>query len=116
MSGRSAYTVGLAAMLLGSPTVVRADDQQLVEDYLKSRGANGAVVRPITDDYVRRTFPDFSFFGVVFRQYPVAVLCPPTQDLKCSNVFRVKNGQIDFAATIEDLKFFFATELRQAPS
>jgi hypothetical protein len=116
MSGRSAYTVGLAALLLGSPTVVRADDQQLVEDYLKSRGANGAVVRPITDDYVRRTFPDFSFFGVVFRQYPVAVLCPPTQDLKCSNVFRVKNGQIDFASTIEDLKFFFATELRQAPS
>jgi hypothetical protein len=27
----------------------------------------------------------------------VAVLCPQTQDLKCSNVFYVKDGQIDFA-------------------
>jgi len=106
----------LVAVLLCSATLAKADDQQLVEDFLKSRGANGAAVRPIVDDYVGRAFPRFSFFGVIFRQYPVAMLCPQTQDLKCSNVFFVKNGQVDFVSTIEDLKFFFATELQPAPS
>jgi hypothetical protein len=93
-----------------------ADFQQLVEDYLKARGASGAVVRPITDDYVGRTFPNFSFFGVIFSQYPVALRCPQTQDLKCSNVFFVKGGQVDFVGTIPDLKFFFGVELGPVPS
>src|SRR5438067_13854931 len=110
MSWRAAHVVGLATVVFGfwPASIAQADDQQLVEDYLKNRGASGAVVRPITDDYVGRTFPNFSFFGVIFRQYPVAVLCPQTQDLKCSNVFFVKDGQIDFASTIPDLNVFFA--------
>ena len=118
MSWRAAYAIGLGAVLFGlwPATLAKADDQQLVEDYLKGRGASGAVVRPITDDYVGRTFPNFSFFGVIFRQFPVAVLCPQTQDLKCSNVFFVKDGQVDFVSTIPDLNFFFAAELGQAPS
>jgi len=116
MFWKSAYAKCLVAVLLGSATMAKADDQQLVEDYLKSRGANGAAVRPIVDGYVSRTFPNLSFFGVIFRQYPVAMLCPQTLDLKCSNVFFVKNGKIDFVSTIEDLKFFFATELQPAPS
>src|SRR5262249_11909073 len=112
------YATGLGVVVFGlwSATVAKADDQQLVEDYLKGRGVSGAVVRPITDDYVGRAFPDFNFFGVIFRQYPVAVLCSQTQDLKCSNVFFVKDGHVDFASTIPDLKFFFATELGPAPS
>src|SRR5262245_976172 len=118
MSWRAGYAMGLGAALLGlwSATLAKADDQQLVDDYLKSRGAVGAVVRPITDDYVGRTFPNFSFFGVIFRQYPVAVLCLQTQDLKCANVFFVKDGQVNFVATIPDLKFFFAVELGPVPS
>src|SRR5438876_9184973 len=118
MFWRAFHAIGLGAVVfyLSSPTIAKADDQQLVEDYLKSRGAVGAVVRPITDDYVGRTFPNFSFFGVIFRQYPVAVLCPQTQDLKCANVFFVKDGQVDFVATIPDLKFFFSAELGPAPS
>jgi hypothetical protein len=105
--------MGLGAVLFGlcSATIARADDQQSVQDYLAARGASGAIVRPITDDYVGRTFPGFSFFGVIFRQYPLAVVCPQSQDLQCSNVFFVKNGQIDFAGTIPDLKFFFSAEL-----
>jgi len=51
--------MGLGAVVFGlwSATIAKADDQQLVEDYLKGRRASGAVVRPITDDYVGRTFP-----------------------------------------------------------
>ena len=117
MSWKSVDAAGLAAVLFVLATIAKADDQQLVENYLKSRGASmGAVVRPITDDYAGRAFPDFSFFGVIFRQYPVAVLCPQTQDIKCSNVFFVKDGQVDFVSNIEDLKFFFACELRPVPS
>jgi hypothetical protein len=118
MSWRAAYVTGLGAVVFGlwSATIAKADDQQLVENYLVTRGASGAVVRPITDDYVGRTFPSFSFFGVIFRQHPIAVLCPQTQDLKCSNVFFVKGGRVDFVATIPDLKFFFSAELGTAPS
>src|ERR1700686_3414518 len=118
MSWRAAHVMGLGAVAFGlwAAPIAIADDQQLVEDYLATRGASGAVVRPITDDYVGRTFPSFNFFGVIFRKYPVAVLCPQTQDLKCSNVFFVKDGRVDFVATIPDLKFFFSAELGSAPS
>src|SRR5216683_2085509 len=118
MSWRASCAIGLGAVVFGlcPATIAKADDQQLVEDYLATRGARGAVVRPITDDHVGRTFPDFSFFGVIFRQHPIAVLCPQTQDLKCSNIFSVKGGRVDFVATIPDLKFFFGAELGPAPS
>jgi hypothetical protein len=119
MSRRAVRAIGLgvAVFYLSSATIAKADDQQLVEDYLKNRGADGgAVVRAITDDYLVRTFPNISFFGVIFRRYPVAVLCPQAQDLKCSNVFFVKDGQVDFVATIPDLKFFFTAELVPVPT
>jgi hypothetical protein len=105
--------MALGAVVFGlSPaTIAKADDQQLVLDYLTSRKAGGAVVRPITDDYVGRTFPNFSFFGVIYRQHPIAVQCPVMQDLKCSNLFFVKEGRVDFIATIPDLTFFFVAEL-----
>src|SRR5438067_11993367 len=118
MSWRAAHVVGLATVVFGfwPASIAQADDQQLVEDYLAARGASGAVVRPITDDYVGRTFPTFSFFGVIFRQFPVAVQCPQTQDLKCSNVFSVRDGRVDSVANLSDLGFFFASELSEAPS
>jgi hypothetical protein len=110
--------MALGAMLsgLGPASIARADDQQLVMDYLQSRGLSNAVVRPVTDDFVGRVFPGFSFFGVIFRQYPVAVQCPQTLDLKCANLFFVQDGQVDFVSTIDDLKFFFAANLSPAPS
>ena len=112
MYWRALYVcLGAAVFGLHPARIAKADDQQLVEDYLANRQAGGAVVRPINDDYVGRTFPDFSFFGVIFRQYPIAVQCPQTQDLKCSNLLFVKDGRVDFVATIPDLEFFFVAEL-----
>jgi hypothetical protein len=117
MSWRVSHALGLGAVVFGlcSATIAKADDQQLVEEYLATRGASGAVVRPISDDYVGRTFPNFSFFGVIFRQHPIAVQCPQKQDLKCSNLFFVKGGRLDFVATIPDLRFFFIAEMGPAP-
>ena len=114
-----AHAVGLAAVVFGiwPATIALADDQQLVADYLASRGVSGAVIRPVTDDYVGRTFPNFTFFSVIFRQYPVAVQCPQVPGLKCANLFFVQDGaSVDFVATIPDLKFFFSAELGVAPS
>jgi hypothetical protein len=118
MSWRSASVTSLGIALLGLwPALCRAaDDQQLVADYLQARGAGNAVIRPIADDFVARTFPNFAFFGAVFRQYPVAVTCPQAQDLKCANVFWVKDRQVGFAASVQDLEFFFGAEMGPAPS
>ncbi len=110
------WALGGMFLALWSATTAKADDQQLVENYLQNRGLNGFVVRPVTDDFVGRTFPDFSFFGVIFRQYPVAVQCPQTPELKCANLFFVRNSQVDFVSNLEDLKFFFASNLEPAPS
>src|ERR1051326_5113438 len=117
MSWRAAHLMSLVAVVCPgvSPPRALGDDQQLVREYLVSRGVSGAVLRPITDDSVSRTFPGFSFFGVISRQFPVAMPCPQAQDLKCSNVFFVKEGQVGFVATIHDLKFFFAAELAPVP-
>lgn len=112
----NAATLGLILLCLWPAAMAQADDQQFVESYLQSRGFNGYVVRPVTDDFVARTFSNFSFFGVIFRQYPVAVQCPPVQDVKCANLFFVQNGQVDFVSTIDDLRFFFTANLDPAPT
>ena len=118
MDWRAVLVTTMGAMLLGlwPATTAKADDQQLVQDYLQSRGVSDAIVRPVTDDFVRRAFANFSFFGVIFRQYPIAVQCPQAPDLKCANLFFVRNSQVDFISTIDDLKFFFATSLSPAPT
>lgn len=118
MDWSAVYVPPLGAMLLclWPATTAKADDQQLVQDYLQGRGISGAVVRPVTDDFVGRTFPNVSFFGAIFRQYPIAVQCPQAPDLKCANLFFVRDGQVDFVSTIEDLKFFFAANLVPVPT
>src|SRR5262249_27788337 len=118
MSWRAVYSTALGAMLfsLWPATAAQADDQQLVENYLQSRGVIGGVVRPVTDDFVGRAFPRFRFFRVIFRQYPVALQCPETKDLKCANLFFVQDGRVDFVTAIEDLRFFFAANLGLAPA
>jgi hypothetical protein len=118
MTLRVVHATAFGAMLLGlwPASIAKADDQQLVENCLQSRGLNGYVVRPVTDDFVGRTFPNFSFFGVIFRQSPIAVQCPPTSDLKCANLFFVQSSQVHFVSAIEDLKFFFAADLGPAPT
>src|SRR5215468_2904288 len=100
MSWRAVTALGAMLLSYSFATVAKADDQQLVENYLQSRGVSGAVVRPVTDDFVGRTFPGFSFFVVIFRQYPVAVQCPRAKDLKCANLFFVEDSRVDFVSTI----------------
>ena len=115
---RATYAIRLAGLLLAlaSAITARADDQQLVTDFLDNLNVHGYVIRPITDDYVGRTFPNFSFFGVIFRQYPVAYLCPQQQGLECSNIFFVQNEEVGFAPNIAELKTFFSQKLCPVPN
>lgn len=115
---RAKHATRLAALLLGlaSAITARADDQKLVADFLDNLNVHGYVIRPITDDYVGRTFPNFSFFGVIFRQYPVAYLCPGQQGLECSNIFFVQNDDVGFFPNISEMKTFFSEKLCPVPS
>src|SRR5260370_12728085 len=115
---RATYATRLVALLLAlsSAITARADDQQRIADFLDNLNVHGYVIRPITDDYVGRTFPDFSFFGVICRQYPVAYLCPGQQGLECSNIFFVQNDDVGFVPNISELKTFFSQKLCPVPS
>src|SRR5216683_5706942 len=115
---RAQHAIRLAGLLLAlaSAITARADDQQLVADFLDNLNVHGYVIRPITDDYVGRTFPNFSFFGVIFRQYPVAHLCPGQQGLECSNIFFVQNDDVGFFPNISEMKTFFSEKLCPVPS
>src|SRR5260370_22207964 len=110
---RAKYATRLVALFLAlsSAITARADDQQLVADFLDNLNVHGYVIRPITDDYVGRTFPNFSFFGVIFRESPVAYRCPGQQGLECSNIFFVQNDDVGFFPNISELKTFFSQML-----
>src|SRR5262245_6903722 len=112
------YAIRLVAMLLAlsSAITARADDQQLVTDFLDNLNVHGYMIRPITDDYVGRTFPNLTFFGVIFRQYPVARLCPAQYGLECSNIFFVQDEAVGFVPNISELKTFFSQQLSPVPS
>jgi hypothetical protein len=115
---KAKYATRLAAVLLALLSVItaRAGDQWLVADFLDNLNVHGYMTRPITDDYVGRTFPNFSFFGVIFPQYPVARLCPGQQGLECSNIFFVRDEAVGFVPNISELKTFFSQQLGPVPS
>src|SRR5579871_382458 len=114
MRGRTFAVVSLLAVLIGPAgglsAVARAGDaEQLVIQYLQDQGAQGYTIIPVADDYVVDTFPDVAFFGVFFRQYPVAIR--PPDGLASSNVFYVQDGKVHPLTNPSDLKDFFFNEL-----
>lgn len=113
---RRGLSAAVFAVALSWAIGARADDQQLVVDYLDSIGAlpQYYAIYPIADDYVGRTFPEFSFFGVQFMQYPIPVY-PPDPLEKPSNVFMVHSGDVSFVDNTDDLEVFFSQQLRPVP-
>src|SRR5712692_5386128 len=119
MTGKMKYglNVLVLALALVWPSATRADDQQLVEDYLDSIGAESEYYRiyPIADDYVGRTFSNFSFFAVQFIQYPYSVY-PPDPLEEQSNVFIVHGGNVSFIDDTDGLQAFFSAQLGPVPN
>jgi hypothetical protein len=107
----------IAAVFICS-TAARAEsgDQQLVIDYLTSIGAESEyyVIYPLGDDYIGRTFPNFSFFAVQFTQWPYMVLVPDPLPGP-SNVFIVRNGHVSFLDGVNGLENFFSAQLPPLP-
>jgi hypothetical protein len=118
MTGKMKHMLNVLVLGLGiiCPSIARADDQQLVVDYLDSIGAESEYYRiyPIAEDYVGRTFPNASFFAVQFVQYPYFVY-PPDPLEKQSNVFIVLRGNVSFIDDTDGLLSFFADQLRPVP-
>src|SRR5215470_11335698 len=118
MTGKVKQVLNVLVLGLGlsCPLIAKADDQQLVVDYLDSIGAESEYYRiyPIAEDYVGRTFPSASFFAVQFFQYPYFVY-PPDPLEKQSNVFIVVSGSVSFVDDGDGLKAFFASQLRPVP-
>ncbi len=119
MTGKMKHALNVLVLGLGlsCPTIARADDQQLVQDYLDSIGAESEYYRlyPIADDYVGRTFPNVSFFAVQFIQYPYSVY-PPDPLEKQSNVFIVLRGNVSFVDDTDGLQAFFSGQLSPVPN
>jgi hypothetical protein len=121
-------TTLLAVALLGGPSAVHAapapgkyrpsaEDvaraERAVTARLEELKGSAAVVQPIRDDTLDRTFPGSLFFAAFFRQYPVARLTP--EGLKDSNLCAVgRGGKVELMTDSSQLKQFFKDHLPPA--
>jgi hypothetical protein len=92
-------------LLLGpGPKAVRADDYDLVNQWLNDHGATRYTITPITNDYIGNTLPG-SYFGVYFQQWPIRI--EPPQGLAPSNVFFVVGQLVYYVTNPGDLENYF---------
>jgi hypothetical protein len=84
-----------------------------VNDALQGFNATGFVIQEVKDERVARAFPKHLFFGVYFRQYPVARLVP--KGMNASNVYAVgPDGKARLLKQTTDLHDFFRGNLAPA--
>jgi hypothetical protein len=85
--------------------------KRVQEELATLKGADGKV-QYVEGDVLGRVFPEYLFFSVLYRQFPVAVLPPPP--LKGSNVFAVPKGEgkIRLLTDTKELESFFRDALK----
>ena len=86
--------------------------QKQVEGELARLQGTAGRVQPITEEPVVKTFPQYLFFAVVFRQFPVAR--PTPEPLQSSNVYAVprdQHGQLQLFTDTKGLEAFFRSTL-----
>jgi hypothetical protein len=89
-----------------------AADKAVHEDLDKLKAA-GFVMQEVKDEPVGRAFPKHVFFGVYFRQYPVARLTP--KGMNASNVYAVgPDGKAQLLKDATELQGFFKRNLAPA--
>jgi hypothetical protein len=87
--------------------------QKAVNDDLDRLKAAGFTMQQVKDEAVGRAFPKVVFFGVFFRQYPVARLTP--EGLKSSNLYAVgPDGKPQLLMESKELEAFFKANLSPA--
>ena len=88
----------------------KAVDAHLV----KIKGTAGTVEQ-VKDEPVARAVPNFAFYTVRYRQYPIARMTP--KGLKASNVFAVDaKGKVQVLTTLAELQKFLKASLPAADS
>jgi hypothetical protein len=84
-----------------------------VNEDLEKFKATGFVMQEVKDEPVRRAFPKHVFYGVYFRQYPVARLTP--KGMNSSNVYAVgPDARAQLLKEATELQRFFKTNLAAA--
>jgi len=79
---------------------------QLIE-HLGAKAKNGQIVY-LDAPSLAKSFPDYQFFALRFRQFPVARVLP--EGMKASNVFAVsKDGKVEHLKDAKVLEGFFRT-------
>lgn len=91
------------------PEAVVKARAQLAERLRKSNAQHAHVVW-INEPELAKLFPGQTFFGVRFRQFPVAIV--PPEGFKSSNVFAVSDDAVQRIRDHEDLEEFLKTKLR----
>jgi len=86
--------------------------QQLTE-HLGAKAKNGQVVH-IDAPALKKSFPDYQFFALRFRQFPVARMIP--EGMKASNVFAVGGGKVEHLKDPKTLQAFFSQHGGKATS
>ncbi|HBI43084.1 MAG TPA: hypothetical protein DDY78_09550 [Planctomycetales bacterium] len=90
-----------------------AKAQKVVNDDLDRLKAAGFTMQQVKDEAVGRAFPKVVFFGVFFRQFPVARLTP--EGLKSSNLYAVgSDGKPQLLMESKELQAFFKANLSPA--
>jgi hypothetical protein len=131
MSGKTVSALTCSALLLLECSFAYADDftsrspekekpmtkeiekaqKQIKEELTKLKGAEGQV-RQVEADVLGHVFPDYLFFSVLYRQFPVAHL--PPSPLKGSNLFAIPKGEGKprLLTDAKELETFFRATLK----
>lgn len=94
-----------------------ADDvakaEKAVNEDLDKFKAAGFTMQQVKDEAVGRAFPKHVFFGVYFRQFPVARLTP--EGMSASNLYAIgPDGKAQLIKEAKQLQDFFKTNLAPA--
>lgn len=113
---RAIEVIVLCVFLAPGPHWASAEDARARESALINRtlarfpGAERGTIVPVLDERLRRTLPEYAFYALRFRQYPVALR--PPESLKASNLLAV--GKDDSVTVLVDppaLENFFRSAL-----
>ena len=113
---RSRLTVALAlgsllALVAGAAVADDRAGDLLARKLAEFPGAGRGQVFAITSPSLAGVFPNYAFYALRFRQYPVAIA--PPEPLQSNNLFVVRpDGTVDHLANVGALEGFFKAALR----
>jgi hypothetical protein len=89
---------------------IAANGAKLVDKELAKANAAGAVVRPVADGALARTFPSHLFYSVILRQFPLGRV--PPKPFKVQNLFLLgPDGKLKHLTDVAGLQKFFQSHL-----